>query len=114
MQPPFSGRFIHPIAVIKTLNKKDHILTVQYIGYTLFAVGNNNFQFVSAIHELNAIMFQPAFKPTPIVTGLGIVRLIINSAHNVSNRELPTVVFVIPDRPHLAIIEKPYRLLIIT
>ena len=46
-----------------------------------------------------------------IVVRLRIVRLIVDSAHHISSRKPPAVVLVIPDRPHLAVIEKPYRLL---
>lgn len=46
-----------------------------------------------------------------IVTCLRIVRLIIDGPHHIGSREPPAVVLVIPDRHHLAIIEKPYRFL---
>ncbi|GFI39735.1 hypothetical protein IMSAGC016_01516 [Muribaculaceae bacterium] len=93
------------------LGDKNNILSRQRITVILLTVSSNDFQFVSATHELNAILFQLAFKPTPIVTCLRIVRLIIDSTYNVSSRVPPAVVLVIPDRPHLAVIEKPYRLL---
>lgn len=41
---------------------------------------------------------------TPIVFGLCIVRLIIDSAHHICSRNPPAVVFVIPDSHHLAVI----------
>lgn len=69
------------------------------------------FEPVSGTHELNALLLQLTFKPTPIVGRLSIIRLIIDSAHYIRSRESPAVVLVIPDRPHLAVIEKPYRLL---
>jgi hypothetical protein len=60
------------------LGKKNNILRRQRIAIVLPTVSSNNFQFVSATHELNAILFQLAFKPTPIVAGLRIIRLIVD------------------------------------
>ena len=65
---------------------------------------------MSGAHVLNAVLCQLTFKPTPIVTGFRIVRFIIDSTYHVSGREPSAVVLVIPARPHLAIIEKSYRL----
>lgn len=46
-----------------------------------------------------------------VIAGLHIVRFIGDSAHHIRSRKPPAVVLVISDRPHLAIIEKPYRLI---
>lgn len=46
-----------------------------------------------------------------IVADLRIVRHIFDGTHHIRSREPPTVVLVIQDRPRLAVIEKPYRLL---
>lgn len=93
------------------LGKKNYPITIQYIGNTLFAIRGLEFEPASGTHELNTFLLQLTFKPTPIVTGLCIIRLIIDSTHHIRSREPPAVVLVIPDLPHLAIIEKPYRLL---
>lgn len=93
------------------LGKKNYPITIQYIGNTLFAIRGLEFEPASGTHELNALLMQLTFKPAPVITGLRIVRLIIDSAHHICSREPPAVVLVIPNRPHLAIIEKPYRLL---
>lgn len=45
------------------------------------------------------------------VVDLCIIRLITNGMHHIRSRKPPTVVLVIPDLPHLAVIEKPYRFL---
>ena len=84
---------------------------IQHIGFALLAVRSLEFEPVSGTHELNALLFQLTFEPTPIVTGLNIVRLIIDRSHHIRSREPPAAVLVIPDRPHLAVIEKAYRLL---
>lgn len=91
--------------------KKNYPFTIQHIGDALFAVRSLKFEPVSGTHELNAILLQFTFKPTPIVAGFRIVRFIIDSVHHIRSLEPPAVVLVILDRPHLAIIEKPYRLL---
>lgn len=91
--------------------KKNNILSRKRIIIVLLTVSSDNFQFVSATHELNAVQFQLTFEPTPVIAGLRIVRLIIDSPHHIRSLEPPAVVFVIPDRPHLAIVEKPYRFL---
>lgn len=82
MQRPFL-RIFSSECRYKTLGKKNDAIAIQNISNTLFAVRSLKFEPVSGTHELNALMFQLAFKPTPIVTGLRIVRLIINSAYNV-------------------------------
>ena len=46
-----------------------------------------------------------------IVVRLRIVRLVIDSTHHISSRKPPAVVLVVPYRPNLTVIEKPYRLL---
>lgn len=91
------------------LGKKNYPITIQYIGNTLFAIRGLEFEPASGTHELNTFLLQLTFKPTPIVTGLCIIRLIIDSTHHIRSREPPAVVLVIPDCPHLAVIEKPYR-----
>lgn len=55
---------------------------------------------VSAYAWANASNYRPS-----------IVRLIVDCANNIGSREPPAAVLVIPDRPHLAVIEKAYRLL---
>ena len=48
-----------------------------------------------------------------IVAALGIIRLIIDSAHHIRCREPPAVVLGIPDRLDLAIIKKRIDFLLI-
>ncbi len=48
---------------------------------------------------------------TQKVSGLRIVRLIIDSAHHIRSLETQAVVLFIPNRHHLTVIEKTYRLL---
>ena len=93
------------------LGEKDNAIAIQHICLTLLSIRSLEFEGVSDTHELNAVLCQLSLKPTSIVTGFRIVWFIIDSSHHVSRREPPAVVLVIPDRPHLAIIEKPYRLL---
>lgn len=87
------------------LGKNNHTLAVEHIGYALFAIRSLELEPVSRTHELNPLLFQLTLKPTPIVGRLRVGRLIIDSAYHIRSREPPAVVLVIPDRPHLAVIE---------
>ena len=93
------------------LGEKNHVLAIEHIGYSFFSIRTLEFQPVSVTHELNVLLFQIPFEPTPIVAGLSIVRLFINIPHHIRSRKPPAVVLVIPDRPPLLVIKNTYRLL---
>lgn len=61
---------------------ENHVLAIEHIGYSLFSIQDLELESVSLTHELNALPFQLPFESTPIVAGLRIVRLIINTPHH--------------------------------
>ena len=74
--------------------------------------GRLKLEVVSDTHELNAFRAELPFKPSPVVTCLGIVLFVVDGTHDVCGREPPFVVILVPNSPHLAVIEKTYRLLV--
>lgn len=96
------------------LGKKNNAFAVEHIGLSLLAVRSLKFEPESGTHELNALPIQLTLKPTPIVAGLCIDRLVIDGAHNVGSRKPPAVVLVIPNRPHFAVIKKRIDFLLIS
>ena len=86
-------------------------IAVQSISKALFAVGSLEFEVVSDTHELNAISRKLLFKPSPIVTSLHIIIFIVDSTHDVSSREPPLAVFLVPNGSYFAVVEKADRLL---
>lgn len=67
------------------------------------------FEVVSDAHELNTICIEFLLEPSPIVTSLYIVVFIVDGTYDVSRREPPLIVGIIPYGSHFAIIEKAYR-----
>lgn len=57
--------------------------TLSRIAIVLLTIGSHDFQFVSPTHELNILLFQLAFQPTPIVASFCIVRFVIDGAHDI-------------------------------
>ena len=57
------------------LGKKNNILSRKSITIILLTVSSDNFQFVSATHELNALPLQFTLKPTPIATDAPLLAL---------------------------------------
>lgn len=84
-----------------------YVFIVKSIGISFFAIGSLELEVVSDAHELNAIGYQFLFKPTPIVTSLGIICFIIDCTNYINSRELLFGMFFIPSSPHLAIIIEP-------
>ena len=76
----------------------------------LLAVGGQEFELVSDTHQLNALFGHLAFQVLPIVAALCVVLLIVDGTHNVSSREPPLVVLLVPHGPHFTVIEKAYGL----
>lgn len=64
------------------LGEKNHALAIEYIGYSLFSIRGLEFEPASGTHELNVPLLQLPIEPTPIVSGLTKVRLIINPPHH--------------------------------
>ena len=69
------------------------------------------FEVVSDTNQLNTVFGHLALQVLPIVAALFIVLFVIDGSHNVSSREPPLAMLLVPHGPHLAIVEKPYRLL---
>ena len=69
------------------------------------------FEVVSNTNQLNTLRIEFLFQPSPVVTSLHIVVFIVDGPHNVCSREPPLAVLVIPDGPHLAVVEESYRFL---
>jgi hypothetical protein len=76
----------------------------------LLPVRRLEFEVVSDAHELNAIGVEFLFQPSPIVTSLHIVLLIVYGTHNICGRKPPLRVFFVPNGTNLSVIEKTYRL----
>ena len=83
-------------------------IAVQSISKALFAVGSLEFEVVSDTHELNAISRKLLFKPSPIVTSLHIIIFIVDGTHDVSSREPPLAVFLVPNGSYFAVVEKAF------
>lgn len=66
--------------------------------------GSFELELVSDAHELNAVGSKFLFKPTPIVTSLYIIRLIINCTNYINSREPPFGFLLIPYRSHLTVV----------
>ena len=93
------------------LKKLNHFrivpLRIERICSTLLTIGSLEFEVVSDTNQLNTIFGELAFQVLPIVTTLFIILFIVDGPHNVSSREPPLAVFLVPDGSHLSIVEKP-------
>lgn len=58
-------------------------------GCTFLSIRCFNFQLVSDAHELNTFFFEFLFQPSPIVSCLHIIRLLINGTNDIDGREPP-------------------------
>lgn len=82
------------------------------VGRALLAVGCLKFEVVSDTHELNAVVRQFLFQPTPIVTGFLVVLFIVDGANYIGGGEPPLAVLLVPNGSHLVVVEKTYGFLI--
>ena len=90
------------------IGQRQYALCVHSISGSLLPVWGFEFEVVSDTNELDAIIKKLLLKPTPVVTGLQIIFLIIDGTDNVSGREPPFGMLLIPNRADLPVIEKTY------
>ena len=81
------------------LGQSLYAVRIQCIGSTLLAVGRHKLELVSVTHELNAVGFQFLFQPTPVMSSLLVVRLVIDGSHNICSLEPPLAVLLVPNGP---------------
>ena len=65
------------------------------------------FEVVSDTNQLNTVFGHLAFQVLPIVAAFFVVLFVIDSTHDVSSREPPLAVFLVPYGSHLSVVEKP-------
>jgi hypothetical protein len=65
------------------------------------------FEVVSDTNQLNTVFGHLALQVLPIVAALFIVLFVIDGSHNVSSREPPLAMFLVPNGSNFSVVEKP-------